>query len=131
MGKKREEHWAIVDLVGSTPPDDGKAEASAAEPGQEQAAIREWKLLGRDTCNLLGPPPQHRTVRIMLTMPSEAAGDFGLVRDLVVNGMDCMLVNCTHDGPVETARPSRGSCGQGCQRREGRSSSGRSRSSSA
>ena len=36
-----------------------------------------------------------------MTMPSEAAGHFGLFRDLVVNRMDCMLVNCAHDGPSE------------------------------
>ena len=79
----------------------GKAEAPAAEP--EQTAIRGWELLGRNTDTLLGPPPQHRMVRIMVTMPSEAAGDFGLVRDLLVNGMDCMRVNCAHDGPSEWA----------------------------
>ncbi len=33
-------------------------------------------------------------MRIMVTMPSEAATYFGLFRDLVVTGMDCMLVNC-------------------------------------
>jgi pyruvate kinase len=42
-------------------------------------------------------------VRIMVTMPSAAARDFGLVRDLVINGMDCMRVNCAHDGPSEWA----------------------------
>lgn len=81
----------------------GRAEASAAEPEQEETAIRGCELLGRNTDALLGPPPQHRMVRIMVTMPSEAAGDFGLVRDLVVNGMDCMRVNCAHDGPSEWA----------------------------
>ncbi len=81
----------------------GEAEASAAEPEQEQPELHGWQLLGRNTDALLGPPPQDRTVRIMVTMPSDAARDFGLVRDLVVNGMDCMRINCAHDGPSEWA----------------------------
>src|SRR5271165_2658185 len=81
----------------------GGDEASAAEPVREQPALRGWELLSRNTDALLGPPPQHRTVRIMVTMPSDAAGDFGLVRDLVVNGMDCMRINCAHDGPSQWA----------------------------
>ena len=35
----------------------------------------------------------------MVTMPSEAATDYDLVRDLVKHGMDCMRINCAHDGP--------------------------------
>lgn len=60
---------------------------------------RGWHLLQRNTDDLLGPAPEGRNVRIMVTMPSEAASDFGLVRDLLVNGMNCMRVNCAHDGP--------------------------------
>lgn len=33
----------------------------------------------------------------MVTMPSEAADDFQLVRQLLANGMDCMRINCAHD----------------------------------
>jgi pyruvate kinase len=46
---------------------------------------------------LLGPSPAQRNVRIMVTMPSEAAGDYPLVRDLLASGMDCMRINCAHD----------------------------------
>lgn len=46
---------------------------------------------------LLGPSPAHRNVRIMVTMPSEAADDYPLVRDLLASGMDCMRINCAHD----------------------------------
>ena len=35
----------------------------------------------------------------MVTMPTEAATDYDLVRDLVLHGMDCMRINCAHDGP--------------------------------
>ena len=35
----------------------------------------------------------------MVTMATDAATDYELVRDLVHNGMDCMRVNCAHDNP--------------------------------
>jgi pyruvate kinase len=56
------------------------------------------RLLERNTELLLGAPPEGRKVRIMVTMPSEAATDYGLVRDLVLSGMNCMRINCAHDG---------------------------------
>jgi pyruvate kinase len=54
-------------------------------------------LLRANTDALLGPPRSNRRVRIMVTMPSEAADDFALVRELVAAGMDCMRINCAHD----------------------------------
>ena len=59
------------------------------------------KLLERHTAELLGAPPTGRAVRIMVTLPAEAAVDFGLVRQLVVSGMDIARINCAHDGPSE------------------------------
>lgn len=50
---------------------------------------------------LLGPEPANHAVRIMVTMPSEAAQDADLVRNLVAAGMNIMRVNCAHDGPEE------------------------------
>ncbi len=46
---------------------------------------------------LFGPPRPHHRVRIMVTMPSEAADDAALVRALVAVGMDVMRINCAHD----------------------------------
>ena len=54
-------------------------------------------LLERNTRALLGEPPAKREVRIMVTMPSEAADDYSLVRDLLAGGMDVMRINCAHD----------------------------------
>jgi pyruvate kinase len=59
------------------------------------------KLLREHTEALLGPAPAHRGVRIMVTMPSEAASDYPLVRELVARGMDCMRINCSYDGPEQ------------------------------
>jgi len=54
-------------------------------------------LLEARTEALLGPAPAQRDVRIMVTMPAEAAEDGGLVRELLALGMDCMRINCAHD----------------------------------
>ncbi|MGM0477073.1 MAG: pyruvate kinase [Pseudomonadota bacterium] len=54
-------------------------------------------LLERNTEALLGPVPSGRRVRIMVTLPSEAADDYGLVRQLVEQGMDVARINAAHD----------------------------------
>ncbi|MBI5006248.1 MAG: pyruvate kinase [Nitrosomonadales bacterium] len=46
---------------------------------------------------LLGEPPGKHGTRIMVTMPSEAAHDAGLVRELLQAGMNVMRINCAHD----------------------------------
>ena len=70
-------------------------EASNDTPGFGEGAV----LLDKNTEALLGTAPAGRTVRIMVTMPPEAATDYPLVRDLLLHGMDCMRINCAHDGP--------------------------------
>jgi len=57
------------------------------------------EILEKNTDALLGPPPPKRKVRIMVTMATDAATDYELVRDLVQNGMDVMRINCAHDSP--------------------------------
>jgi len=81
----------------------GEPASSELSKTDEGLSRRGWELLESNTNALLGPPPKHRNVRIMVTMPSEAAQDFGLVRDLLLNGMDVMRVNCAHDNPTEWA----------------------------
>ena len=61
---------------------------------------------GRATLNvnattLLGVSRGERHVRIMVTLPSDAAVDGGLVEGLLKNGMDCARINCVHDGPEQ------------------------------
>jgi pyruvate kinase len=65
--------------------------------GQAAALDDGRRLLERNTDALLGPEPEGRKVRIMVTMPSDAARDYELVRDLLSNGMNCMRINCAHD----------------------------------
>ncbi len=55
--------------------------------------------LDDNTDALFGPRPAGRVPRIMVTLPSEAADDYRLVRRLVSNGMDVARINGAHDHP--------------------------------
>ena len=55
------------------------------------------QLLTDHTNTLLGTTPKDRNVRIMVTMPGEAANDYTLIEQLLRQGMDCMRINCAHD----------------------------------
>jgi pyruvate kinase len=57
------------------------------------------RLLRQRTTELLGPEPDRRQTRIMVTLPTEAAGDQRLVQTLVDHGMDLARINCAHDDP--------------------------------
>ena len=74
-------------------------------PGESPSEVRAGPgRLHRNASLLLGPSRPDRNTRIMVTMPSEAASQYGLVRDLVAAGMDIMRINCAHDGEVEWGR---------------------------
>ena len=78
-------------------------------------------LLERNTKQLLGDEPEGRKVRIMVTMPPDAATDYGLVRDLLHNGMNCMRINCAHDseeawsGMIRNLRQAEQETGKSCK----------------
>jgi len=67
---------------------------SAQEPA---GSVTGPLLLQGHTDLLLGPAVRERQVRIMVTLPSEAATDPALVRQLVRAGMDVARINCAHD----------------------------------
>jgi len=75
-------------LAGLTPP---KRAVGGIPPAEGRL------ILERNAARLLGPRREGRGVRIMVTMPQQAATDYGLVRDLLASGMDCMRINCAHD----------------------------------
>ncbi|MCD1295671.1 pyruvate kinase [Methanocella sp. CWC-04] len=62
------------------------------------------RLLEHHTNGLIGDRTAKRDTRIMVTMPSEAANDYRLVRDLLASGMDCMRINCAYDDVDAWAR---------------------------
>ena len=58
---------------------------------------RGHRLLEAHATALLGSHSPDRTVRIMVTVPSEAVTDPTLIHRLLDAGMDCMRINCAHD----------------------------------
>jgi pyruvate kinase len=40
----------------------------------------------------------------MITLPSEVADDYSLIKEMLVQGMDCARINCAHDTPEIWAR---------------------------
>jgi pyruvate kinase len=61
--------------------------------------LRGEEALQREMTQVFGAATHERRVRIMVTMPSEAAENARLVCDLVARGMDCARINCAHDTP--------------------------------
>jgi pyruvate kinase len=62
------------------------------------------RLLAEHTEALLGQASPQRRVRIMVTMPREAADNDNLVHDLIRHGMSVMRINCAHDDTAVWSR---------------------------
>ncbi|WP_028238951.1 pyruvate kinase [Stutzerimonas azotifigens] len=79
------------------------------------------RLLEAHTRALFGQPQSERPVRIMVTLPSEAARDGRLIEALVRQGMDCARINCAHDEPaswramIEHVRAAEKRVGRACK----------------
>lgn len=85
---------------GESPNGAGMTEASADARPVPESQLNGSALLASNTEHLLGPRPQERRARIMVTMPTEAADDAALVERMVRAGMDVARINCAHDSPV-------------------------------
>lgn len=57
--------------------------------------------LEQNTEAMFGKSRSSRRVRIMVTLPTEAATDPCLVRSLIERGADCVRINCAHDSVTE------------------------------
>ena len=91
------------------------------DPSSVRAAMDEAEsLLRQRTDALLGAAPATRWTRFLVTLPTEAAHDYELVRELVRRGMDCARVNLGHDsapvwkGMVENVRRAANETGHRC-----------------
>ena len=63
--------------------------------------LKAEKLLRRNTKAQFGYESRHRTTRIMVTMPLEAAENPDFAQKLVKAGLNCARINCAHDSPRE------------------------------
>ena len=57
----------------------------------------EQKQLPAQAARLFGKAAHQRSTVLMVTLPEEAADDYGLLRDLLTAGMDCARINAAHD----------------------------------
>ncbi len=92
----------VIDLLGkvTVPHRDLQESASpaAVESAPQRLSYRAGRaLLRENTDSIFGPPPERRQVRVMVTLPSEAATDRALLMGLMQEGMDCARINCAHD----------------------------------
>ena len=71
-------------------------------PG-EYGFNRGQQLLEQHTIELFGPfheHDEHGRAHVMVTLGTEAAGDYTLVSSLLEKGMTCARINCAHDDPL-------------------------------
>lgn len=57
--------------------------------------------LQENTNALFGPEKVKGHTRIMVTLPSGAAGDYDFVRSLLKKGVELLRINCSHDNPAD------------------------------
>ncbi len=74
---------------------DGASGYSTAAMDDQHGA----EQLESNTEQLFGKRENERYARIMVTLPTEAALQPRLVSQLVEKGVDCVRINCAHDGP--------------------------------
>jgi pyruvate kinase len=59
------------------------------------------RLLQQNTEDLFGNTLDNRRVRIMVTLPSEAATNYEFMENIIRQGTNCVRINCAHDTSVE------------------------------
>jgi pyruvate kinase len=91
-GRVRPNLEAVVEALGAR-----CGETSTPPAITARAFFRGERLLRAETARVFGPQDAGRAVRIMVTLPSEAADDDDLVTALVRAGMDAARINCAHD----------------------------------
>ena len=103
----RSESHVVANLDAVTRCLRGLAELPESSGHDDDASVsiqRGQAFLDDNSFRLLGPPPRGRSVRIMVTLPSEAANEPALVGRLLDAGMTLARINSAHDGPEEWCR---------------------------
>ncbi len=74
------------------------------EPVTHERFFSGQASLARNTATVFGPRPTPRRVRIIVTLPSEAADDPALAFALAAAGADVCRINCAHDDKTAWVR---------------------------
>ncbi len=61
---------------------------------------RGQQLLDQHTIELFGSHFENSKAHVMVTLATEAAWDYKLIKALLMKGMTCARINCAHDDPV-------------------------------
>lgn len=105
LGRMEAHVMATMDAVSKLLHESLKLPFCSHSPSSKMISFDEGaELLAHHANVILGPNMPERETRIMVTMPSEAADDPGLIHTLVANGMEIMRINCAHDSPLEWKR---------------------------
>jgi pyruvate kinase len=101
LGRSESNVMASIDAVIATLSVLAQPGTAAPPRPRPSAFFRGERMLSHNTAQLFGQRPSYeqRQTHIMVTFPSEAATDPGLVRELVRRGMDIARINCAHDNP--------------------------------
>lgn len=97
----------------------GEAMPTAAKTAAGLVSGREH--LRAHTEALFGEAPDGRSVRIMVTLPDQAADDASMARNLLAEGMNCARINCAHGDAaswgkmIENVRTGAAALGQPCK----------------
>ncbi|UCG89214.1 MAG: hypothetical protein JSW71_12015 [Gemmatimonadota bacterium] len=99
--------------------------ALSGKPARSRKAVvsikKGEKQVKKNTTRLLGKKMKGAAIRIMVTMPTEAAADSEFVYQLVTAGMNAARINCAHDGPqvwaqmIENIGRARTKTGRNCR----------------
>jgi pyruvate kinase len=88
-------------ILGQLRPAGSRGDVADRQPRPAVGFAEGRRLIQAHTEALLGGRPRSRNVRVMVTLPTEAAADPALVHGLIRAGMDVARINCAHDGPAE------------------------------
>jgi pyruvate kinase len=91
-GRVRPNIAAVIEALAARCGEDANRPTTTA-----RAFFRGERLLRAETARIFGAQRSNRAVRIMVTLPSEAANDGELVTSLVRAGMDAARINTAHD----------------------------------
>ncbi len=86
-----------------------------------QAFLAGDQLLHQQAEEILGQTKAERQVRIMVTLPTEAANDTEFMQDLLRRGTNCVRINCAHDNAeiwqamISNLRKAEQETGLGCK----------------
>ncbi len=83
-----------AEALAGLPPSAAEPETPSPVSIDQADALRDARADGS-----LGPCPAGRGTRIMVTLPSSAADDNALPRELIAAGMDIARINAAHDDP--------------------------------